>query len=86
MVILSFSSFAKNKLKIGVTLQPYYSFVTNIVKDKADVIHAMNTTDKDIMELVSGENYEWNTENSNKDAALLTTQRDYIEGIVSVNK
>ena len=38
MVILSFSSFAKNKLKIGVTLQPYYSFVTNIVKDKADVI------------------------------------------------
>ena len=38
MVILSFSSFAKEKLKIGVTLQPYYSFVTNIVKDKADVI------------------------------------------------
>ena len=38
MVILSFSSFAKNKLKIGVTLQPYYSFAVNIVKDKADVI------------------------------------------------
>lgn len=49
----------------------------------ADVIHAMNTTDKDIMELVSGENDEWNTENSNKDAALVTTQRDYIAGIVS---
>ena len=38
MVILSFSSFAKEKLKIGVTLQPYYSFVTNIVKDKAEVV------------------------------------------------
>mgnify|MGYP000884531232 CR=1 FL=1 len=38
MVILSFSSFAKNKLKIGVTLQPYYSFAVNIVKDRADVI------------------------------------------------
>lgn len=49
----------------------------------ADVIHAMNTTDKDIIELVSGENDEWNTENSNKDAALVTTQRDYIAGIVS---
>ena len=29
---------AKDKLKIGVTLQPYYSFVVNIVKDKAEVI------------------------------------------------
>ena len=38
MVIFSFSSFAKEKLKIGVTLQPYYSFAVNIVKDKADVI------------------------------------------------
>ena len=30
MVIFSFSSFAKEKLKIGVTLQPYYSFVVNV--------------------------------------------------------
>ncbi len=38
MVIFSFSAFAKEKLKIGVTLQPYYSFAVNIVKDKAEVI------------------------------------------------
>ena len=38
MVIFSFASFAKDKLKIGVTLQPYYSFAVNIVKDKAEVI------------------------------------------------
>jgi len=38
MLIFSFSAMAKDKLKIGVTLQPYYSFVVNIVKDKAEVI------------------------------------------------
>ena len=38
MVIFSFASFAKDKLKIGVTLQPYYSFAVNIVKDKAEVV------------------------------------------------
>ena len=38
MLIFSFSVFAKEKLKIGVTLQPYYSFAVNIVKDKAEVI------------------------------------------------
>ena len=38
MVIFSFSAFAKDKLKIGVTLQPYYSFAVNIVKDRAEVI------------------------------------------------
>ncbi len=29
---------ATNKLRIGITLHPYYSFVTNIVGDRADVI------------------------------------------------
>ena len=38
MILFSFTSFAKDKLKIGVTLQPYYSFVENVVKDKAEVI------------------------------------------------
>lgn len=34
---LTFSAEAK-KLRIGVTLHPYYSFAANIVQDKADVI------------------------------------------------
>lgn len=38
MGIISFYSFGNEKLKIGVTLQPYYSFVSNIVEDKAEVI------------------------------------------------
>ena len=38
MILFSFTSFAKDKWKIGVTLQPYYSFVENVVKDKAEVI------------------------------------------------
>ena len=42
-----------------------------------------NTTDKSILELIAGSNDEWNKENSNKDAKLVTTQRDYIAGITS---
>lgn len=36
--IFSIFSFAKEKMVIGVTLQPYYSFVSNVVKDRAEVI------------------------------------------------
>src|SRR5574344_1640523 len=35
-----------------------------------------------ILEITSGQNDEWNKENSNKNARLLTTQRDYIAGAV----
>lgn len=38
LLVISLCGYAKDKLKIGVTLQPYYSFARNIVKDKADVI------------------------------------------------
>lgn len=44
-----------------------------------------NTTDGSIMDLLSGENEYWNTENSNKNAKLVTTQRDYLAGITSVD-
>ena len=42
-------------------------------------------TDKVIKEIVSGSSEYWNTENSNKDAKLVTTQRDYIAGAVSTD-
>lgn len=35
--MLSVVSFAVDKLKVGVTLQPYYSFVANIAGDKVDL-------------------------------------------------
>ena len=44
-----------------------------------------NTTDEQISELLSGTSDYWNNENSNKNAKLLTTQRDYMAGIVSTD-
>lgn len=42
-----------------------------------------NTIDHEITELLSGKSVYWNTENSNKNPVLNTTQRDYLAGIVS---
>lgn len=42
-----------------------------------------NSTDNDIMELLLGKSEYWNDENSNKNATLVTTQRDYMAGISS---
>ena len=42
-----------------------------------------NVTDNAILELIKGDSEYWNTENSNKDANVLTTMRDYIAGITS---
>lgn len=47
------------------------------------LIREANTTDETIMELLSGKSDYWNSENSNKNAELVTTQRDYMAGIVS---
>nr|DAE83796.1 MAG TPA: anaerobic ribonucleoside triphosphate reductase [Bacteriophage sp.] len=44
-----------------------------------------NTTDEQISELLCGTSDYWNNENSNKNARLLTTQRDYMAGIVSTD-
>ena len=44
-----------------------------------------NTTDEQISELLSGTSDYWNNENSNKNAKLLSTQRDYMAGIVSTD-
>lgn len=45
----------------------------------------MNTTDEQISELLSGSSDYWNNENSNKNPKLLTTQRDYMAGILSTD-
>ncbi len=44
-----------------------------------------NTTDEQIAELLNGDSDYWNNENSNKNAKLLTTQRDYMAGILSTD-
>jgi anaerobic ribonucleoside-triphosphate reductase len=45
--------------------------------------NASNSTDESIIELLTGKSEYWNSENSNKNAKLVTTQRDYMAGIVS---
>lgn len=44
-----------------------------------------NSTDDSINELLTGTSEYWNSENSNKDTKLLTTQRDYLAGITSTD-
>lgn len=46
---------------------------------------SQNTTDQQIRELLNGTSDYWNNENSNKNSKLLTTQRDYMAGIVSTD-
>lgn len=42
-------------------------------------------TDKELLEMVGGDSEYWNTENSNKNVKWVTTQRDYMAGIVSTD-
>lgn len=44
-----------------------------------------NTTDNTILELLQGTSDYWNNENSNKNAKVVTTQRDYLAGITSTD-
>lgn len=48
-----------------------------------ELVRKSNTTDESILKLIKGENKELKTENSNKNATLASTQRDYIAGEVS---
>ena len=50
-----------------------------------ELVRKANTTDQTIKELIEGENEYWNNENSNKNAELVTTQRDYLAGITSTD-
>ena len=50
-----------------------------------ELVRKSNTTDQSIKELIDGENEYWNTENSNKNAKVVTTQRDYLAGITSTD-
>ncbi len=50
-----------------------------------ELVRKANTTDQTIKELIEGENEYWNNENSNKNAKVVTTQRDYLAGITSTD-
>ena len=44
-----------------------------------------NNIESQVSELLDGKSDYWNNENSNKNQNLVTTQRDYMAGIVSTN-
>ncbi|MGN1013463.1 MAG: anaerobic ribonucleoside-triphosphate reductase [Clostridia bacterium] len=50
-----------------------------------ELVRKANTTDQSIKELIEGESEYWNSENSNKNAQVVTTQRDYLAGITSTD-
>ena len=50
-----------------------------------ELVRRSNTTDQSIKELIEGESEYWNSENSNKNARVVTTQRDYMAGITSTD-
>ena len=50
-----------------------------------ELVRKANTTDQSIKELIDGESEYWNNENSNKNATIVTTQRDYLAGITSTD-
>ena len=50
-----------------------------------ELVRQSNTTDQSIKELIDGNSDYWNTENSNKNARIVTTQRDYLAGITSTD-
>ena len=50
-----------------------------------ELVRKAKTTDQTIKELIEGENEYWNSENSNKNATVVTTQRDYLAGITSTD-
>lgn len=56
-----------------------------VYREKKNIVRAINTTDDEIKELIGGNSDYWNNENSNKNAKVVTTQRDYLAGITSTD-
>ena len=56
-----------------------------IATRNARQLYRGNVTDASVLELLEGNSEYWNSENSNKNATLVTTQRDYLAGISSTD-
>lgn len=52
---------------------------------KRGLVRESNTTDRTVLELLNGTSDYWNNENSNKNAKIVTVQRDYLAGITSTD-
>lgn len=56
-----------------------------VYRYKRELVRKSNTTDDSIREILDGNSEYWSTENSNKNAVVVTTQRDYIAGETSTD-
>lgn len=63
----------------------YHDIARHYIKyrQNKEIVRASKKTDDEILSLVECRNEEANEENSNKNPTLVSTQRDYIAGIVS---
>ena len=74
---LVFDKLIAKRQKLTARAYEGYRSIREFQRDNA------NTTDNEIQELINGESDYWQSENSNKNATLVTTQRDYMAGITS---
>lgn len=76
----------QDKVEIALMkINPYVAKAFILYREKHKLIRESNTTDLTIKELLNGGSDYWNNENSNKNAKLVTVQRDYIAGITSTD-
>lgn len=76
---LVFDKLIAKKQKLTAKAYEGYRSIREFQRDN------QNTTDNEIAEMLNGDSVHWNEENSNKNAKLVTTQRDYMAGIVSTD-
>lgn len=64
----------------------YYNVAKAYIKYRYDhELARQKHNDSELMEMIQGDNEYWTSENSNKNSKWVTTQRDYMAGIVSTD-
>lgn len=75
----------QDMVEIGIMQEGGYEIAQKYVRYRyqRELARKANTTDSEILSLIECNNEEVNQENSNKDASINSTQRDYMAGQVS---
>ncbi len=75
----------QDMVEVGIMKEGGYEIAQKYVRYRyqREIARKANTTDSEILSLIECNNEEVNQENSNKDASINSTQRDYMAGQVS---
>lgn len=75
----------QDMVEVGIMQEGGYEIAQKYVRYRyqREIARKANTTDSEILSLIECNNEEINQENSNKDASINSTQRDYMAGQVS---